>query len=136
MRNSINIYVDVFGLVAPNNLGITKGIHGGVNHNNFIDDLIEKLQSDNLVDLLSIRKNQEQVDVNGNKVGSNRPDLQYDRDGIHHNVEVDTSDKGSLNHQNIIPLNDPNAKNTFWLIDENGNIRQNNNTNQGSCSNI
>ena len=32
----------------------------------------------------SIRKNQVQVDVNGNKVGNNRPDIQYDYEGKHY----------------------------------------------------
>jgi len=130
-----NKWVDIFGLVAPNNLGNTRGIHGGVNHDDFINDITSDLQNDPLVDPQSIRKNQQQVDVNGDKVGSNRPDLQYNRDGVHHNVEIDTKDTGSLGHQKTIPQNDPNSKNTFWLIDENGNTRTDNNGN-GSCSKI
>ncbi|MBR5831759.1 MAG: hypothetical protein IKY79_04000 [Bacteroidales bacterium] len=34
-------------------------------------------------DATEIRKNQVQVDVNGNKVGNNRPDIQYDYEGKH-----------------------------------------------------
>ena len=83
----------------------------------------------------SIRKNQEQVDVNGDKVGNNKPDLQYNRDGIHYNIEVDTTDKGSSGHQKVLPQNDSNARNTFWLIDNQGNIRLSSN-NIGSCSHI
>ncbi len=133
--NDPNGWVDMFGLVAPNNLGNTSGIHGGVNHDAFIDKLVADLANDPLVDPLSIRKNQQQVDVNGDLAGTNRPDLQYNRDGVHHNVEVDTTDAGSLGHQSTIPANDPDAKNTFWLIDENGNPRQDSAGN-GSCSKI
>ena len=30
------------------------------------------------------------VDVNGNVVGNNRPDVQFDKNGVHTNVEYDT----------------------------------------------
>jgi RHS repeat-associated protein len=116
-----NIIVDLFGLVAPNNLG-QSAPHGGVEHNNFIDNLVQDLANDPLVDPASIRKNQQQVDVNGNLVGTNRPDLQYNRDGVHHNVEVDTSTSGSLGHQARVTPNDPNARNTFYEIDGQGNV--------------
>jgi hypothetical protein len=53
----------------------------------------------------NIRNNQQQVDING----------------MHYNIEYDTTTKGSLKHQNEIPINDLNARNTFWKIDENGN---------------
>ncbi|AMP99532.1 Rhs family protein [Pedobacter cryoconitis] len=130
-----NIYFDVFGLVAPNNLGLGGKVHGGQSHDDFINNQIQDLSNDPLVDPLSIRKNQQQVDLVGNNVGKNRPDLQYDRDGVHHNVEIDTSDSGSFGHQSTIPANDPNAKNTFWLIDDQGNIREDRNG-TGSCSKI
>ena len=32
------------------------------------------------MEAINIRKNQTQVDINGNKVGNNRPDIQYDID--------------------------------------------------------
>ena len=35
----------------------------------------------------NVRKNQTQIDINGKKVGTNRPDLQYDLNDIHYNVE-------------------------------------------------
>jgi RHS repeat-associated protein len=116
-----NIYIDLFGLVAPNNLGGGPP-HGGTFHNDMIDDLVQDLANDPLVDPASIRKNQQQVDVNGNLAGTNRPDLQYDRDGVHHNVEVDTTSSGSARHQATVPANDPNARNTFYQIDDKGNI--------------
>ena len=58
----------------------------------------------------NIRKNQTQVDVNGNKVGSNRPDVQYDENGQHVCVEFDTKSENGLKHQQTIQNNDSNAK--------------------------
>ena len=58
----------------------------------------------------NIRKNQAQVDVNGNKVGSNRPDVQYDMNGQHMNVEFDIKPENGLQHQQTIQNNDPNTK--------------------------
>ncbi|WP_164997594.1 RHS repeat domain-containing protein [Capnocytophaga sp. oral taxon 878] len=130
-----NAWLDVLGLVAPNNNGISAQ-HGNSAHNAFIDDIVKDLKSDPTVDQSSVRKNQEQVDFNGNKVGSNRPDLQYnDIFGNHYNIEVDTTDNGRLNHSSVIPVNDPNARNTFWLIDMNGNVRQDS-SGHGSYSKI
>ena len=130
-----NAWVDLLGLVAPNNNGISAQ-HGNSAHNAFIDDIVKDLKSDPTVDQSSVRKNQEQVDFNGNKVGSNRPDLQYnDIFGNHYNIEVDTTDNGRLNHSSVIPVNDPNARNTFWLIDMNGNVRQDS-SGHGSYSKI
>jgi hypothetical protein len=37
----------------------------------------------------NVRKDQTQMDINGKKVGTNRPDLQYDLNDIHYNVESD-----------------------------------------------
>lgn len=59
--------------------------------------------------------------MTGTIVGRNRPDIQYDIEGIHYNIEYDTSHKSSLNHQSVLPANDPNARNTFWEIDKSGN---------------
>ena len=46
-------------------------------HNSAIDKYIEDMPPK----AKNIRKNQTQVDINGNKVGSNRPDVQYDLNG-------------------------------------------------------
>ena len=77
--------------------------HGGTEHNDAIDDLIDDLPdgADN------IRKNQTQVDINGDQVGNNRPDVQYDLDGSHYNVEVDNIPSNSSNHAVTIGNNDP-----------------------------
>ncbi len=82
-----------------------------------IDDLIADARSKGATD---IRKNQWQVDIDGNIFGKNRPDIKYNLNGSHYNVEVDTTVKGSMGHQNTIPNLDPNSRNTFWLIDDLG----------------
>ena len=109
-----NIEIDLFGLAKANGGNAPK--HGSNNHNKRIDDQIQKLKQD--PDIRNIRKNQQQVDANGNKVGNNRPDIQYDKHDIHHNIEYDTSKRGSLKHQNQIPVNDPNSRNTYEIIDK------------------
>jgi hypothetical protein len=55
----------------------------------------------------NIRKNQQQVDVDGYNVGTNRPDLQYDVDGKHYNVEYGNSTRNSERHGEQIRRNDP-----------------------------
>ncbi len=57
----------------------------------------------------NIRKNQVQVDANGNVVGTNRPDLQWDEDGVHYNYEVDNNPARSSVHAQQIQQNDPNS---------------------------
>lgn len=59
--------------------------YGGVQHNQAIDEYISDLPKV----ATNIRKNQVQVDVNGNMVGNNRPDIQYNLDGTHYNVEFE-----------------------------------------------
>jgi hypothetical protein len=82
--------------------------HGGTTHNDAIDQRVRALQSDSTVS--NIRKNQQQVDVNGNKVGTNRPDLQYDKSGCHRCVEYDTVPRNSTRHGDVIRANDPKTK--------------------------
>ena len=79
--------------------------HGNPDHNAKIDDKIKSLRKGEATD---IRKNQAQVDVNGNKVGNNRPDVQYNKDGVHHNCEVDRT-KRNATHEEVIRKNDPNS---------------------------
>ena len=110
-------WIDPWGWACANNGNAKK--HGGTAHNQMIDDVIADARAQGAT---NIRKNQQQVDVNGSKVGTNRPDVQYDLNGKHHNVEIDTTKAGSTGHQNTIPKNDPNARNTYWLIDDLGTI--------------
>lgn len=81
--------------------------HGNEKHNDAIDKKVKELKQDPSV--TNIRKNQQQVDKNGNKVGTNRPDVQYDKDGCHHCVEFDNIPKNSQNHGEVIQRNDPEA---------------------------
>jgi len=94
----------------PANHGYARP-HGGPEHNQAIDDRVGQLRNDPSVE--NIRKNQVQVDAQGNRVGNNRPDVQYDRDGTHHNVEYDTNQRSSDRHRPTIERNDPNASNEF-----------------------
>jgi hypothetical protein len=81
--------------------------HGGTVHNAAIDNDVARLRQDPAVS--NIRKNQQQVDSNGNKVGTNRPDLQYDKNDCHTCVEYDHSARASAEHGRTIRRNDPNA---------------------------
>lgn len=102
-------------MYAEANGGDAKA-HGGNEHNGAIDKLIDDLKNDPAVDNDSIRKNQQQVDVNGNKVGNNRPDVQYDKDGCHYCVEYDHDESRSDKHGDTIRGNDPNAVVDLYLL--------------------
>ncbi|HXE53180.1 MAG TPA: hypothetical protein VN541_09210, partial [Tepidisphaeraceae bacterium] len=89
-----------------------SGVHGGSAHDNAINDYIENLPPE----AENVRKGQAQVDVNGDKVGNNMPDVQYDLDGKHHNVEFNTRD--SRGHGDVIRANDPNSEVTEYPVKE------------------
>lgn len=88
---------------APDANGGISRPHGNADHD---APITEKYNS--IKDVAKdIRKNQVQVDVNGNVVGNNRPDLQYNIDGVHYNFEVDRSEVNSERHRSVILNNDP-----------------------------
>lgn len=62
-----------------------------------------------------IRKDQTQVDANGNRVGDNRPDAQgtNPETGQREHVEVDRNPASGQKHQEDIQRNDPSAKCTL-----------------------
>ena len=91
--------------IKPNN-GNSKP-HGNSDHDNTINDIISEIRKD--YNNQNIRKNQKQVDVNGNIIGHNRPDIQWDNNGTHYNYEVDRTPKNSQKHEDIIKKNDPNS---------------------------
>ena len=91
--------------ILPNG-GISKP-HGGKKHNNTIDNIIQSRSKDNTVS--NIRKNQKQVNIDGVTVGNNRPDIQYDKKGIHYNIEVDNHISNNVRHESVIKQNDPKA---------------------------
>ena len=73
------------------------------------DDLIayvEQLKKEGVDD---IRIDQQQVDIHGQKIGSNRPDLQFTKDGKRYYVEWDRTTSGrEIGHAERIAANDPN----------------------------
>ena len=60
----------------------------------------------------NIRVNQQQITVrNGQRVGANRPDLQFDSNARRYHVEYDTPMSGrGPGHQSRITSNDPDAE--------------------------
>ena len=58
---------------------------------------------------MDIRKNQVQVNAAGERVGNNRPDVQYNKEGTHYNYEVDRSAANNAAHEQVIKNNDPNS---------------------------
>jgi RHS repeat-associated protein len=112
VKSGEKIIKNIHNKITPNN-GIASH-HGGKIHDEKIDKYVENLKKDDKV--TNIRKNQKQVDINGDVVGNNRPDIQYDKNGVHTNVEYDTRKFSSNKHKKTLEKNDPNAKNEFYLI--------------------
>jgi hypothetical protein len=88
--------------------------HGGPDHEAAIREKLAELDE---LDATDIRVNQVQVDINGYRVGDNRPDVQYNLDGVHHNWEVDRDPVRSTAHGDRITANDPNATCTLTLLE-------------------
>ena len=78
--------------------------HGNSDHNAKIDEKINSIRGEKATD---IRKNQIQVNAAGERVGNNRPDVQYNKDGKHYNYEVDRSATNNAAHEQVIKSNDP-----------------------------
>ncbi|CAK7026722.1 MAG: hypothetical protein DELT_02603 [Desulfovibrio sp.] len=109
------MWIDPWGWAAANDGVFTS--HGGTDHDLAIRNRVAEVKSQGAK---NIRVNQQQVDVNGVKVGNNRPDIQYDLDDIHHNEEFDTKKSQSDKHKKTVPKNDPKAKNRFWKVKKGG----------------
>lgn len=60
--------------------------------------------------------NQKQIDFEDYTVGNNRPDVQYNKDEIHHNVEFDTKESSSEFHKKVIEKNDSKSNNEFIIL--------------------
>ncbi|MHC5797061.1 hypothetical protein ACVXZ4_12960 [Lacisediminihabitans sp. FW035] len=57
---------------------------------------------------LDMRVDQQQIDINGVRVGVNRPDLQYTLNGVRHYEEFDTSVSGrGVGLRDRLLANDP-----------------------------
>jgi len=87
--------------------------HGGKIHNDAIDNHILNAKEQGALD---VRKNQKQVDFNGNTVGNNRPDAQYNLNGKHYNIEFDNNSRQMKKHQLEVSGNDPDAINKFYKL--------------------
>ena len=111
-----NVWIDMLGLAQANGGNAPK--HGNTGHNKAIDEHIQKLRSNPQVS--EIRKNQQLVNYEGNVVGKNRPDIQYNRGGIHYTVEYDTKVSSSIKHQRQSPMLAPDARHTYWHIQSDG----------------
>jgi hypothetical protein len=73
--------------------------------NSFVQSRIQLLKANGASDF---RVNQQQVDINGTRVGINRPDLQYTLDGERFYEEFETSSlEDALAHEPRIMANDP-----------------------------
>jgi hypothetical protein len=66
----------------------------------------------------NIRVNQQQLTVrSGERVGTNRPDLQFDYNGRRYHVEYDTPTSGrGPGHQSRITSNDPDAETILLIV--------------------
>ena len=82
--------------------------HGSDAHNAAIDERVGDLSNDSTA--TNVRKNQQQVNIDGNKVGTNRPDVQFDQNGCHNCVEFDTVPSNGARHEAVIRSNDRNAR--------------------------
>ena len=90
----------------PANNGDSKP-HGSPEHDAAVNGDIQDMRDNGYTD---IRKNQAQVDAQGNKVGDNRPDAQGTRpDGTREIREQDRDPARSRQHGDQIRANDPNA---------------------------
>ena len=102
----------------PANNGVSPP-HGSPAHDARVRKIASSMKKNKWED---VRVNQQQVDAKGNVVGRNRPDVQgtHPETGQRVNIEIDTSESGSLRHQRVVPANDPDAVNTFIGIDGEG----------------
>lgn len=111
IRNQGQKVKGIGNYIIPNN-GKSKP-HGGKTHNTVIDNTIDHLPKG----AKNVRKNQTQVDAKGNKIGNNRPDIQYDLNGTHYNVEIDNNPARSAEHGRVLKQNDPNSQVILILIE-------------------
>jgi len=81
--------------------------HGSADHDAAVNQAVGGAKAQGHVDN---RKNQAQVNAEGEKVGKNRPDQQsIDKEGNRHITEVDRTEKASKKHVETVKKNDPNA---------------------------
>ena len=106
LLDDANVTKKIFGNAPPANNGVAPR-HGSIEHDARIQQKLGELSAEG-VNMKNVRKNQQQVDANGNKVGTNRPDLQWtDSEGKRHYWEIDRSKSSSIKHGETIQRNDP-----------------------------
>ena len=97
LLDDANVTKKIFGNAPPANNGVAPR-HGSIEHDARIQQKLGELSAEG-VNIKNVRKNQQQVDANGNKVGTNRPDLQWtDNEGKRHYWEIDRSKSTSKKH--------------------------------------
>jgi hypothetical protein len=100
---------------VPGELSTDRPIGSSPSQNAQLQADIEYLES---VGATNIRVNQQQLSVeNGQRVGINRPDLQFDHNGHRYHVEYDTPTSGrGTGHQRRLTSNDPNAEIILLIV--------------------
>ena len=100
---------------VPRELSPNRPISSSSSQNAQIQADIQYLQD---VGATNIRVNQQQITLrNSQRVGINRPDLQFDYNGRRYHVEYDTSTSGrGPGHQSRITSNDPDAETILLIV--------------------
>ncbi|MFI9811388.1 DNRLRE domain-containing protein [Saccharothrix variisporea] len=100
--------------VPPPALRLNRPVGGSPTQNQFVQQRIADLTKAGATDF---RVNQQQVNINGERVGVNRPDLQYTLNGKRHYEEFDTSTSTrGPGHRDRILANDPDGIVTLWTV--------------------
>ena len=99
---------------APPPLRLNRPISASPTQNAFLQNRIAGLQRLRATD---IRVNQQQVDINGVRIGINRPDLQYTLAGQRFYEEFDTQSLAAAQaHGPRILANDPRGRFIPWFV--------------------
>lgn len=100
---------------APRQLPTTRAVGESATQNAAVQTRVAEVRSLRATD---IRVNQQQVNAAGERVGINRPDVQYTLNGVRYNEEFETSvsTRGPAHVERIL-LNDPAGQARFWTID-------------------
>ena len=65
-------------------------------------------------DHLLKQKGTNKVVIDGNKVGKNRPDIQFDKNGVRTNIEYDTK-KTSMEHHKKVVIENDRRSDYIWI---------------------
>jgi hypothetical protein len=100
---------------VPDVLPTNRPIGSSATQNAQVQADIQYLES---IGARNIRVNQQQSTVeNGQRVGINRPDLQFDHNGRRYHVEYDTPTSGrGTAHQSRATSNDPNSETILLIV--------------------